>query len=395
MINEKILNLMVEFADFKSGKILDVSIDGIGNFGSKFKECAEYIVVPRLKEDMTKLLVETEAQLLELLTKLVASDNIELSKQVAKKAELIQALTRSEKEKGDLVIANSVQFITSNTYDDRKDNSLIKDALKRTEEGGRCIGLFSDDVLFQNSCDDYSRISKNEIQYLEKVILLNAINHNHRLAILIFDKNKSEADPVMFSYQDKSMVVSKNVLIKNNYRLSPLYYFTLPEEKEGYNLVKLSSLVRSKTSLNEIADPNLPINHSKVKGKVCRFASAEDVAKGSIESYENTLENLPVCDVDIFKNGFIPRNDMILSSALNKEGNGPILFKHKNEVEVILNKNIFAIEPFKSIDIEYLVKELNKDYVFKQLNAIVRDVDSGKDNCSINDYLDILVYMPV
>lgn len=244
-------------------------------------------------------------------------------------------------------------------------------------------GFINSIILLPANIFNYTNIQLAIIKltksYNEKIIMVDGSSFYTKES----RKNTLDHERLLYTIekQDSQYVqaVPLDAIAEFDYKLKPKIFINHPFEnikiQEGYTLVKLIDLITL-------------YNRGKCQKDKSILIKGQDLANNKFD-FEKNFKDLPFDKPN--SNYSILDKDLLL---LLRIGNlKPTLFKYNDDVDVCCNQNILSFEVNNAIvNSLYLVNELSKEYVSKQVSAL----SSGATIPSINikDILRIEVLIP-
>lgn len=262
---------------------------------------------------------------------------------------------------------------------------IISECIKRLnfETGRAVIAMPNNFLSTQNSKEKYLREYLVENRLLEMVIMLpsgilNYTSIPFNLLILSFNNKenpilvdagecfieKSKGNKVLDLNSIFTILESKNDLKKsvetseialNDFNLMPSRYLNYPsvfELEPGYKMVKLGDLISS-----------LPRN-TALPNAIGKFVRIKDLSDDVI-NFKRTFDDLDEVSIST-KGSFLTENSLLLAlrwktlkPTFFTSGNAKIYYSSGDILACTINTQI--------IDLDYLVHELDKDYVIEQI----------------------------
>ncbi len=275
--------------------------------------------------------------------------------------------------------------------------------------GGQLAGIFSPSILYQGGVTGRFRENLIRSGQINTVIelpvgLLSMTSIG--LCVIIFNNNQHKEDSIRFvdakSFAERQG--RKNVLkveellcaissenpefvkrasiddvLRQGCILTPNRYFTKPEDQlqipEGFELVSLGDIFCDYRGQMSQLDE-------------CRTIKGRNLA--SSDSFEPLeIANLEVEEV---RNGRcrLLNDECLLVLRIGQLK--PTLFKPDYNIPVTCNSNVTALKPKEEIFYPYIISELRKDYVKKQVE--MRSVGVAMRSVSLGDLLGIKILLP-
>lgn len=172
--------------------------------------------------------------------------------------------------------------------------------------------------------------------------------------------------------------VSNKKIVANDFNLNPAIYVNtvsdVIEVPDGFELKKLRDVVSA-------------YKGKRVENLNARFVRGKDLADGRF-SFDKTFEDLQI--EPISQKCTLLGTDLLL---VLKIGNlKPTYFHHLSNIDVCCNPNVLTLEFNEGIYPQYLVNELGKDYVTKQVSA--RSGVGVMPSITLNNFLEVEVLVP-
>lgn len=179
---------------------------------------------------------------------------------------------------------------------------------------------------------------------------------------------------------DKVRWISNDEIRNNNYQLSVKRYLLQSFEQEEY--VKLSELLEIQFTGKHISSKY--INKSEgipfiQIGDLSDGQGLDTLQMGTLKSY--------ISDIELVSNSIrtIPKGSVLVAKVGNKLK--PTLYD--DDLRSVASSNIIVLKPKADVLAEYLVSQLQSEYVQKQLDAIRRY--NGIPNYNLRDFLNIRI----
>lgn len=282
---------------------------------------------------------------------------------------------------------------------------MIEKALNSLKENGTALFVISLNFLFNNIELEFRKyMARNG--FIHSVILLPSklfsftsiptvvikITKQRNDRILMTDgssfyskgkdRNIMDTNKLLSAIENKLPKFVKEIsldeLSENEFNLNPSLYINSPidaiEVPEGYRLCKLKELVSYH-------------NGGRCKKEEAIFIKGQDLSNEKFD-FIKTFQDLP--SEKISKSHSKLDKDLLLILRI---GNlKPTLFKYNEEVDVCCNPNILSFEVNQELVYpQYLVNELSKEYVVKQVSARSTGI---MPSISKKDFLEIEILMP-
>ncbi len=296
-------------------------------------------------------------------------------------------------------------FNSSTTFEEY----FIARGLYGLNSTGKLIGVFSPKVLYGNGLSRYIRQNTVSNDLLDTVITLPKnlfLSTSISTSILIFSKRKEHKgyvkmvdgsslfakngklntlniadifDKIQRDVDMSSCLISNDDIVAKDYNITPALYVNNPLESieipVGYELRKLKEFV------TKYCGPK------SIEGKY-RFLRGKDLAEGRFKFNMTFGEIEPEL---VSQRMSILDRDLLLVLKIGRLK--PTLFSYKEGLEVCINPNIIALNIYQDkIHPEYLVNELSKEYVAKQVEMYSNGV--AMQSLSLNSLLEIQILVP-
>lgn len=275
--------------------------------------------------------------------------------------------------------------------------------------GGQMAGIFPPSILFQGGATGHFRENLVRSGHINTIIELPAgllSMSSIGLCAIIFNSTEKQNDSIRFvdakSFSErhgrKNILkvkeltnviqsenpeyvrnVSINDIVKQDCILTPERFFTRPEDQlvipEGFELVRLGDLFDiCRGQASQLSE--------------CRVIKGRDLRAD--DSFSPIfLSNL---DIEAVRNGNCKILDKECLLLLRIGQLKPTIFKPDFATPVTCNPNVTALKPKEDIFFPYVISELRKDYVKRQVE--MRSVGVAMKSISQNDLLGISILMP-
>jgi type I restriction enzyme M protein len=302
-----------------------------------------------------------------------------------------------DERKFDFVVSNPPFNLKSSQYDEiyyldsqffapNNANALIiSECLKRLnfETGKAVIAMSNNFLSTQNSREKYLREYLVQNRLIEMVIMLpgGILNYTSIPFNLLILSTKNEQNPILVdasdcfiekskgnkvldlnriyftleSNNDSKKIVETSEIAANDFNLMPSRYLDYPsifELEPGYKMVKLGGLISSLP--RNTATPN-------TTGKFVRIKDLSD----DVINFKRTFDDLEEMSIST-KGALLTQNSLLLS--LRWKTLKPTFFTSSNSQIYYSPNDILACNiNTQIIDLDYLVHELDKDYVIEQI----------------------------
>lgn len=270
--------------------------------------------------------------------------------------------------------------------------NIIQFVIHHTNSNGKIALLLPDSVLYKAKKAAVSVrrwILENEL--LNGVILLpNSLLRPQTSStgiLLLFDLSKSsrktgvffydasdieikdfkeEINTITASFQNEASIknkarwVQKEEIVSHNYDLSVKKYLLQSFDTDDYVLLK--DLIAEHFTGNHISHENINRNEGTP------YIQVGDLTEGEgLELYEKHNAKVFVSDTELLGRSihFIPQGSVLLSKIGTKLK--PTLFDQS--FQAIASANVIVLKPGPKITAEYLISQLQSEYVLKQINA--------------------------
>lgn len=287
---------------------------------------------------------------------------------------------------------------------------LVKNGIKALKKTGKLVCLLSEGFFFNNNISNHSlRREIVEKGYVDMVISLPSNTMyatTIKTSILVLNRNK-ETNDIKFvdgsrfftNHKGKNIFQFENLLreIRNDkseqirqvsiaevrkmdYRLDvPTYFLDDIDVPDGFNKIKLKDILTyNNTRITLVKDENV-LSISDLKNNPFDSPINSDLLEANKKNYTN-------------KSVYYSNRDILLISPRFKTLK-PTYYKI-NKSGIYYSSNIagFYIKAKDIIDINYLIYELNADYVKEQINAF--SIGTVMPYMRVNNFLEIEILIP-
>lgn len=270
--------------------------------------------------------------------------------------------------------------------------NIIQFAIHHTNINGKISLLLPDSVLYKAQKEAVSiRRWIVDNDFLNGIILLPGSALKPHIStggiLLLFDLSKRSKSTGIFFYDSseidvkdfkneigaitsafqneteingKARWVNKEEIINNNYDLSVKKYLLQSFDNEEY--VPLKELISESFAGNHISSENI----NKTEG--IPYIQVGDLTDGEgLEIFQKTNAKVFVSDTELLDRSirFIPPSSVLLSKVGTKLK--PTIFDQP--LKATVSPNVIVLKPRSEITSEYLVSQLQSEYVLKQINA--------------------------
>jgi len=277
---------------------------------------------------------------------------------------------------------------------------------------GKLIGLFSEGLMFGNKISQRSLRKKlieagivemiislpSNIFYntsiKTSIVVLNKKDYNNKGFVKFIDgfsfyksiggKNFLQTEDLLNEIYSSNGKHVRNISIEevkaNNYRLDVSKYFVDNIEiPVGYKKIKLKEILKYNNKTIKIIDTNEKI------------LSISDLANNQLD-YEKTYKHQSIQGRNQSANVYCVFDNILLVS-LRFKNLKPTYYKSADDSPIYYSPNIagFYVDS-NHIDIDYLINELNADYVKQQINSF--SIGSVMSYIRVNDFLNIEILIP-
>lgn len=285
--------------------------------------------------------------------------------------------------KCDLIITDPPYYL--NNFSDKyrlAESFVLSEGINKLTNDGKLIMLVPTGFLFKSGIDNNIHREIVDNDYLETIIELPSSLMPHTsisVSVMIINKNKTYKDSIKFIDATKSFIILNNkdrILDKNNL-LSLVNSYAYPNQiriikKEkvreyDYNLNPrryFETEIEGETLINLITHYKGEKFTGKGNGRLVKLRDLKD------NPIDYILTSDMLIDEDLPQRTITKIEESCLLISTQFKTLKPTFFKYQNE-PIFLSSGIEAlIVDENKIDIEYLIHELNSDYVVDQIKYL-------------------------